>query len=108
MRAAWLLMQQPLAEIEDIEPDRATRKRLRRFGQEPAPVLLIGLRRPKSAADRGDGAREYQHQWIVRGHWRQQWYPKRQVHRPVWIAPHIKGPEGAPMIGGEKVNVWKR
>ncbi|MEW2810975.1 hypothetical protein AB0929_28390 [Streptomyces massasporeus] len=108
VRAAWLLMQQPLARIEDLEPDRATRKRLRRLGHEPAPVRLIGLRRPRATAGQGEGSREYQHQWIVRGHWRQQWYPKRQVHRPVWIAPHIKGPEGAPVIGGEKVNVWKR
>lgn len=108
VRAAWLLMQQPLAETSEVLPDRATRKRLRRDGQEPAAVRVIGLRRPKSSSEKGEGSREYQHQWIVRGHWRQQWYPKRQVHRPVWIAPHVKGPEGAPVIGGDKVNVLKR
>lgn len=108
MRAAWLLMQQPLAEETEVQPDRAVRKRLRRIGHEPAPVRLIELRRPKTATGTGDGDREYHHQWIVRGHWRQQWYPARQVHRPVWIAPHIKGPEGAPLIGGEKVNFLKR
>jgi hypothetical protein len=108
VRAAWLLMQQPLAETSDVLPDRAARKRLRRAGTEPAPVRVIGLRRPKGASDKGDGPRDYQHQWIVRGHWRQQWYPKRQVHRPVWIAPHVKGPDGAPMLGGEKVNVWNK
>ncbi|MFF5522570.1 hypothetical protein [Streptomyces coeruleorubidus] len=103
-----VLMRQPLAEAEDIEPDRATRKRLRRLGHEPASVRLIGLRRPKPGPEKGDGSREYHYRWIVRGHWRQQWYPKRQVHRPVWIAPHVKGPEGASMMGGEKVNVWQR
>ncbi|MEU1447077.1 hypothetical protein [Streptomyces mirabilis] len=108
MRAAWLLMQQPLAEETEVQPDRAVRKRLRRIGHEPAPVRLIELRRPKSSGGQGDGDREYHHQWIVRGHWRQQWYPARQVHRPVWIAPHVKGPEGAPLIGGEKVNFLKR
>jgi hypothetical protein len=69
---------------------------------------VIELRRPKTSSGPGDGDREYHHQWIVRGHWRQQWHPKRQVHRPVWIAPHIKGPEGAPLIGGEKVYALKR
>jgi hypothetical protein len=108
VRAAWLLMQQPLAREELVEPDRAASKRLRRDGHEPASVRVIELRRPKTSSGSGDGDREYHHQWIVRGHWRQQWHPKRQVHRPVWIAPHIKGPEGAPLLGGEKVYALKR
>ncbi|WP_432077851.1 hypothetical protein [Streptomyces sp. YPW6] len=106
--AAWLLMQQPLTLEVEVESDRAARKRLRRAGQEPKPVRVIELRRPKGNSEKGDGSREYRHQWITRGHWRQHWYPKRQVHRPVWIAPHVKGPEGAPLIGGEKVYAWKR
>lgn len=106
--AAWLLMQQPLADVSEVEADRAARKRLRRAGYEPKPVRVIELRRPKSSGEQGEGSRDYQHQWIVRGHWRNHWHPKREVHRPVWIAPHVKGPEGAPMIGGEKVYAWKR
>ncbi|WP_103512876.1 hypothetical protein [Streptomyces sp. SM13] len=108
LRATLLLMQQPLAVTSEVEPDRAARKRLRRAGREPKPVRVIELRRPKGSGEKGDSSREYRHQWITRGHWRQHWYPKRQVHRPVWIAPHIKGPEGAPLIGGEKVYAWKR
>lgn len=108
MRATWLLMQQPIARESEAEPNRAARKRLIRMGHEPAPVRVIELRRPKGSSEHSDSDREYHHQWIVRGHWRQHWHPKRQVHRPVWIAPHIKGPEGAPLIGGEKVYAWKR
>ncbi|MET7944242.1 hypothetical protein [Streptomyces sp. NPDC005302] len=110
IRAMWLLMQQPLAEDTEVQPDRAVRKRLRRAGHEPAPVRVIELRRPKTSSSPSDSetSREYHHRWITRGHWRQQWHPKRQVHRPVWIAPHIKGPEGAPLIGGEKVYALKR
>ncbi|MFE2832236.1 hypothetical protein ACFXI6_14480 [Streptomyces mirabilis] len=108
VRSTWLIMQQQLVMEETAEPDRAARKRLRRAGHEPAPVRVIELRRPKTTSGIGDSDREYHHQWIVRGHWRQQWHPKRQVHRPVWIAPHIKGPEGAPLIGGEKVYALKR
>lgn len=108
MLSAWLLMKQELALVSEVAPDRAARKRLRRVGQEPKPVRVIELRRPKSSGEPGDGESNYHHQWIVRGHWRQQWHPKREVHRPVWIAPHIKGPEGAPLIGGEKVYAWKR
>jgi hypothetical protein len=108
VRSSWLLMQQPLSENTETQPDRATRKRLRRAGHEPAPVRVIELRRPKTTSSHGDSDREYHHQWIVRGHWRNHWHPKRQVHRPVWIAPHVKGPEGAPLIGGEKVYALKR
>lgn len=108
MLSAFLLMDQPLTRTTDVQPDRASRKRLRRDGQEPGSVRVIELRRSERASSEGDGSREYHHSWIVRGHWRQQWYPKREVHRPVWIAPHIKGPEDAPLIGGEKVYAWKR
>ena len=45
-----------------------------------------------------------QHRWVVRGHWRNQpWGPGRELRRPVYILPHIKGPDGAPLIGGERV-----
>lgn len=108
LKAMWLLMQQPLARVSEVQPDRPTRKRLRRIGHKAASVRVIELRRPKGSGEQGDGGRDYHHQWIVRGHWRQQWYPAREVHRPVWIAPHVKGPEGAPLIGGEKVYAWKR
>lgn len=108
LKAMWLLMQQPLARVSEVQPDRSTRKRLRRIGHEPAPVRLIELRRPKSTGEHGDGESNYHHQWIVKGHWRNHWHPKREVHRPAWIAPHVKGPEGAPLIGGEKVYALKR
>jgi hypothetical protein len=70
------------------------------------PVRVINLRRRAASTIAGQSDREYHHQWIVRGHWRDQWYASRGVHRPVWIAPHVKGPEGAPMLGGEKVHAW--
>ncbi|MFF7837604.1 hypothetical protein ACFZC6_02025 [Streptomyces ossamyceticus] len=108
LKTVWLLMAQPLAEVSEVEPDRAVRKRMRRANQEPKSVRVIELRRPQRSGEAGPGTREYHHAWVVRGHWRNQWHPKRQVHRPVWIAPHIKGPEGAPLIGGEKVYALKR
>lgn len=108
LRAAWLLMRQPLAITTDAVFDRATRRRLAREYVEPPTVRVITLRRPANSGGSGESDREYHHQWIVRGHWRQQWYRSRGVNRPVWIAPHVKGPEGAPMLGGEKVYAWTR
>jgi hypothetical protein len=106
-KAMWTLMQQPIAMVEETHLDRTTRKRLERKQIDPRPVRVITLRRPRVTSS-GQADREFRHQWIVRGHWRQQWYPSRQVHRPAWIAPHLKGPAGAPLLGGEKVYHWKR
>jgi hypothetical protein len=110
LRTAWLLMQQSLVNSSEVQLTRPARRRLQRAGHEPADVRLVELRRTSTPAHTDDSTtdREYHHRWIVRGHWRQQWHPSRQVHRPTWIAPHIKGPDQAPLIGGEKVNVWKR
>lgn len=105
--AIWLLMRQPVVQVDEVELDRFTKKRLKRSGCEARPVRVIELHRPKGAGGES-GSGNYHHQWMVRGHWRNHWYPKLQVHRPVWIAPHIKGPEGAPILGGEKVYAWKQ
>ena len=107
LRSVWLLMQQPLGEVAEAEFDHATVKRLRRARVKERPVRVITLRRPRGATSSAAG-QEWHHQWIVRGHWRNHWHPKRQVHRPIWIAPHVKGPEGAPMLGGEKVYALKQ
>jgi hypothetical protein len=44
----------------------------------------------------------------VRGHWRNHWYPSLGDDRPMWIAPYLKGPADAPLLGGDKVAVGQR
>jgi len=39
---------------------------------------------------------EWSHRWLVRGHWRQQYFPSSNTHAPVWISPYVKGPEDKP------------
>lgn len=109
LKSVWLLMGQTLATVEDAAYPRAIRRRLLREDIEPKRVRVISLRRQSVHGDDSRPAeREWHHQWVVRGHWRQQWIPSRNAHRPTWIAPHIKGPEGAPLLGGEKVYALKR
>lgn len=55
----------------------------------------------------GEG-RDWSTRWIVRGHWRKQWYSSEQRHKPKWIEPYIKGPEGLPVKGASKLFVVKR
>jgi hypothetical protein len=69
---------------------------------------VVTLRRDAAERVRAFEAasREYRHRWWVAGHYRNQWYPSVQLHRPVWIAPYLKGDPDAPML--EKVYAVKR
>jgi len=109
LRTAWLLMQQEVTTVSSEPLDRHTRKRLTRAGVEnlTAP-RVVALRRQHHPTSGSPGDRHYHHQWIVNGHWRRQWYGREERHKPIWIAPHIKGPEGAPILGGDKVYAWRR
>lgn len=102
-RALCFLLRQRVAETETVMPDRAARRRALREGKEPPPVRVISIRGVGNGGAAGDGQREWKHRWMVRGHWRRQWYRSIQAHRPVWINPFVKGPDDAPLLGGEKV-----
>jgi hypothetical protein len=52
--------------------------------------------------------RHYRHHWVIRMHKVRQWYPKEGVHRVLWPGPYIKGPDGAPLLSGAKVNALVR
>lgn len=112
LRAAWLLMSQPqIADVEELEPSRATRRRAQKSGLDLHAVRVLHLRRlerDQGAPPDEPGSRDYTCRWMVRGHWRQQWYPSRGVHRPIWINPHVKGPDDKPLRTGETVHLWDR
>lgn len=112
--ATWLLMGQTLVRSEPLTAPRPARRRMARLDPLLDPtVRYIDLRRartepPDHAPERPTGTREYRHRWVVRGHWRNQYYPSRNDHRPIWIDPHLAGPEDKPLLGGERVNVLRR
>lgn len=110
VRAAWLMMTQGgISTVEDEPLPRAMRRRAAREGRSPAPVRVVRIRdrahAPQPREDEDSGARTYHVRWTVRGHWRRQWYPSRQEHRPVWINPHVKGPSDAPLYTSETVHL---
>lgn len=111
----WLLMGQTLATASDVEAARSSAKFIRRI--DPgllAATRYVQLRHrgygPETAEDGSGGpGRAYRHRWLVRGHWRNHYYPSRQDHRPIWINPHVKGPDGAPLLDPDKlVNILRR
>jgi len=81
------------------KPQRQMWRDANRKGIPHKEVTVITLRRyrePHELDHDGDG-RELRVRFIVRGHWRNQWYPSLADHRQIWISPYVKGPEDAPL-----------
>lgn len=48
------------------------------------------------------------HRWMVRGHWRNQWYPSKSAHQLKWIHEHSAGPYGMPLLVTKSISVQRR
>jgi hypothetical protein len=97
--ASWALISQTVLATDRKVADRPTRRRAARMIDDVPLVRVIRLRRtahPKHGSQPVEN-REYSCQWVVSGHWRQQWYRSRQVHQPKWIAPYVKGDPSKPL-----------
>lgn len=111
MHAYWMLLNQTVTHISDAEIPRAFSKRARRM-QIPDRVTVVALRRVEGLSH-GDHDVEWQHRWLVRGHWRWQHVsehhslaepdPDGGFRARVWVRPHIKGPEDKPLHLTDKV-----
>lgn len=79
---------------------RGLRRRLeKRDDAIPPEIKVIQLRPRRMVGVGGESADpvEWSCQWVVRGHWRQQYYAATKSHRPKWILPYVKGPEDKPL-----------
>lgn len=90
-----------------VQPRHAIKRAMRATPRvEPPSVQVVQLRRREqthAAPDGEDHSHDWSHRWLVRGHWRNQWYPSMQAHRPKWIPEHIKGPDDKPLIVRDKI-----
>lgn len=100
-QTALAFLQQRLASVVARTPDRGTRRRLQREGWEHVPDVQIVELRHKERVNKdisGDPREiKWSCQWLVREHWRRQWYPSQSQYRPRLVSPHIKGPEDKPL-----------
>lgn len=111
----WRVMQKLMAEkivqSEARVPGRPARREAKRFDMPPSILRVIELRRKRSnkEPDRENGAaRHYTHRWIVRGHWRNQWYPSEGRHKQKYISEYVAGPEDLDLIVKTRVWNWDR
>ena len=113
MAAAWLVFLRVLNKVmaeKVIVKDRQRPPRpFRRYAEKKnwpvKDVTVIELRRRTTKDDEaGHSGRQYSHQWIVQGFWRNQWYPSLKKHRRKYIVEHVAGPKDKPLI--TKGRVW--
>lgn len=111
----WALASQPnVVNLSEQQPTRPQRREAQRKGYSAAPIRVVSLRghvyegagASRETVEGSSGRRTYRVRWPVEGHWRNQAYgPGRAYRRPTYIAPYIKGPEGAPLRKGSTVHV---
>lgn len=110
VRAAWTLMDSPgiIGEEQFTQPKTDFKREQRENpGRRRAPVTVrvVSLRRrqttgtPVRDEQRAEhGQRSYAVRWPVRGHLRWQPVgPGREQRKRIYIEPHLKGPDGAPL-----------
>ncbi len=106
--AFWRIQAQPLATVAAAPLDRAARRRAVRASIRH-DTRVVMLRRTNPIAEPGDSEPKwhYRVRFVVRGHWRRLIDRDGHPYR-IWINAHIKGPDGAPLLHGEKVAVLAR
>lgn len=118
MHALWLLLGQT---ITRVEPEKIKSSAAKRYGKMriPGRVSVVMLRKTQPRPSEGETHVEWQHRWVVRGHWA--WrvcgdkHPLAQA-APVkggigcrlWINPYVKGPEDAPFVVTDRVYQFSR
>ena len=107
--AGLLFMNQQILVTHVGQPSRSMKRRYEKEAKKPwdpdKNVKIILLRRIAQRDHSSDDSesRNWHYRWIVRGHWRQQWYPKQKVHMPKWIGSYVKGPEDKPVKESQKL-----
>lgn len=101
-----VLMGQKLLKFTDGHVTRGTRRRTERIKAQ-GRVNVVTLRRPEYIRKESEARQmEWDCQWVVRGHWRRQEHiePGRA---PIWINPHIKGPDDKPLKDPSRIFLIK-
>jgi hypothetical protein len=112
--AALHLMNQRLATTVQSPLNRAMRRQgsplIARYPPFVKVVTLRRLEEEREKAERdGENPVEWNWQWEVRGHWREQYYPSTKEYKTIFIEAYIKGPNDKPLKPpGHKIFIAKR
>lgn len=106
--SVWRLMRQTLVSTQPLtDLPRQDRRRLDKANVTNRAVTVIELRRREGGRGYNSDV-NWSHRFLVRGHWRRQWYPSDKTHRWVYILDYIKGDESLPLLVREHVTALLR
>ena len=99
----WTIMQTAAAPASHL-PRRQRRSLQRVTAKKPRSqphmgnlwVVDIPRALPETSVKAESAGREHSYRYPVRGHWRNQWYPSIEGHKPIWIDEHARGPDTSP------------
>lgn len=61
-------------------------------------IVDLRYKQKRTITTDDDGEKiERQFQWWTTGHWRNQWYPSKGIHKLKWIPQHLNGPVDKPI-----------
>lgn len=108
-RRTWLLLQsfwrlsRQIVPTKEPLPRALRRDRKRHYRTEDVTIITLRRQRHPNDFEHEPGEVDWKWQWVVRGHWRNQYYSTLgevgdpQAYRQIWIMPFMKGPEDAPI-----------
>ena len=99
--AMLTMLQTPTTVVTETRLPRGFRRHADFSATDAAQtVSVVGLRRDAAHAVQAYNSESvaWRHKWWVSGHFRAQWMPSTQSHRPTWIAPYLKGDPDLPML----------
>jgi hypothetical protein len=95
------------AEVHSVRSPVADRRGRRRTRTDLITYLSYSAGEHRGRRDDDAATRSYSHRWVVRGHWRRQWYPSQNRHIPIWITEYVAGPPDLPIEHRDKVRIAK-
>ncbi len=108
LQAFSALVRTPLIRDKHGPVSKAARRDGERAGLRDAAARRVYLRRPEYAEEELEAARAARDarpargHW-VRGHWKQQWYPSVEEHRPLWVSGYPRGDFTGGEVPGAKI-----
>jgi hypothetical protein len=106
--AFWRIHTQPLATLAHPPLDRPARRRAARASiVHDTRVVMLRRLTPTTEPTGGEAKWHYRVRFVVRGHWRRLRDRDGNPYR-IWVNAYVKGPDGAPLLAGEKVAILAR
>lgn len=93
----FAFIRQECVSIQNQMASRPIRRHLPQGYTAKPAIRIIQLRRRNAPTNGKESqSRDYACRWLVKGHWRNQFYARSNTHRPLFVPAYVKGPDDKP------------